>query len=116
MKRMFVSGVWPGSSRLIARVGRHRPVVVLARAVDAGERLLVEQALEAVALRHLLQHLHREHVVVGRRAWCARRSARVSNCEGATSLWRVFTGTPSFHSSFSDSCMNARTRGLIEPK
>ena len=35
---------------------------------------------------------------------------------GATSLWRVFTGTPSFHSSSSTSCMNASTRGWIEPK
>ena len=47
-----------------ARVGAHRPVVVLARAVDAGERLLVQQADEAVAARDVLQDLHRQHLVV----------------------------------------------------
>jgi hypothetical protein len=31
-------------------------------------------------------------------------------------LWRVLIGTPSFQSSSSDSCMNASTRGAIEPK
>ena len=48
-----------------ARVGAHRPVVVLARAVDAGERLLVQQAHEAVAARDVLQDLHRQLLVVG---------------------------------------------------
>ena len=33
-------------------------------AVDAGERLLVQEALESVALRSATQHLHDEHVVV----------------------------------------------------
>ena len=47
-----------------ARVGAHRPVVVLARSVHARERLLVQQADEAVAPRHVLHHLHREHLVV----------------------------------------------------
>ena len=54
-----------GVEQVVAGVGRERPVVVLARAVDARERLLVQQALEAVLLRHLLQHFHAEHVVVG---------------------------------------------------
>ena len=58
-------GVVRGSSRLTPGVGGHRPVVVLARAVDAGERLLVQQRLEAVARRHPLQRLHDEHLVVG---------------------------------------------------
>ena len=35
---------------------------------------------------------------------------------GATSLWRVLTGTPSFASSFSKSMMQARTRSGIAPK
>ena len=39
-----------------------------------------------------------------------------SYCDGATSLWRVLTGTPSFHSSCSASCMNDSTRRGIEPK
>ena len=48
-----------------ARVGAHRPVVVLARAVDAGEGLLVQQADEPVAAGHVLQDLHDELLVVG---------------------------------------------------
>ena len=48
-----------------ARVGAHRPVVVLARAVDAGERLLVQQADEPVAAGDVLHDLHRQLLVVG---------------------------------------------------
>ena len=51
--------------QVVARVGAHRPVVVLARAVDAGERLLVQQADEAVAAGDVLQDLHRQLLVVG---------------------------------------------------
>ena len=51
--------------QVLARVGAHRPVVVLARAVDAGERLLVQQADQAVAARDVLQDLHRQLLVVG---------------------------------------------------
>ena len=58
-------GVSPGSSRFCAGVGAHRPVVVLARPVHARERLLVQQAHEAVAARDVLQHLHRQLLVVG---------------------------------------------------
>ena len=46
-------------------VGPHRPVVVLAGAVDAGERLLVQQADEPVATGDVLHHLHRQLLVVG---------------------------------------------------
>jgi hypothetical protein len=35
---------------------------------------------------------------------------------GATSLCRVFTGTPTLNSSFSASAMQARTRSGMEPK
>ena len=48
----------PGVEQVVARVGAHRPVVVLARAVDAGERLLVQQTGEAVTQRDLLHGLH----------------------------------------------------------
>ena len=48
---VLVPGCRPGSSRLSPVSVRHRPVVVLARAVDAGERLLVQQAAEPVARR-----------------------------------------------------------------
>ncbi len=49
-----------------AGVGHEAPVVVLARTVDAGERLLVEQAAEAVVARHLFHEHHQQHVVVYR--------------------------------------------------
>jgi hypothetical protein len=45
---MLSCGVSPGSSRLPRRA--ERPVQVLARAVDAGEGLLVQQAGQAVLL------------------------------------------------------------------
>ena len=48
-----------------AGVGRDRPVVVLAGAVDAGEGLFVEEADEAVAFGDGAQHLHHEHLVIG---------------------------------------------------
>ena len=51
--------------QVLARVVGHRPVVVLARAVDAGERLLVQQAAQAVPVGDALHRLHDEHVVVG---------------------------------------------------
>ena len=54
-----------GLEQVLARVGGDRPVVVLAGAVDTRERLLVQQADEAVALRHVLHHFHGELVVVG---------------------------------------------------
>ena len=40
----------------------------------------------------------------------------ISYCAGATSLWRVLTGTPSLASSRSVSIMHASTRSGIEPK
>jgi hypothetical protein len=49
-----------------ARVGRQRPVVVLARAVDAREGLLMHQAREAMALGGLLEHAHGDHLMVDR--------------------------------------------------
>ncbi len=61
----FSLGVSVGSSRLLPVVRAHRPVVVLARAVHAGEGLLVEQADQVVAPRHLLHQLHAEELVVG---------------------------------------------------
>lgn len=45
-------------------VGRHRPVVVLARTVDAGERLLVQQGVEPVPRRDPLERLHDDHLVI----------------------------------------------------
>jgi hypothetical protein len=53
-----------GREQVAAAVGEQRPVVVLAGAVDAGERLLVQQADEAVAARGRAQDLHRQLLVV----------------------------------------------------
>ncbi len=57
-------GVSPGAEQVVAELVGQRPVVVLAGSVDAGERLLVQQAGEAVLRRDLLQHLHRHHLVI----------------------------------------------------
>ncbi len=51
--------------QVVPLVVRHRPVQVLARSVDPGERLLVEQHLQAVAAGDALEGLHDQHVVVG---------------------------------------------------
>ena len=40
----------------------------------------------------------------------------ISNCAGATSLWRVFAGIPILHSSLSTSSIKVIMRGCIEPK
>ena len=56
-----------GAARLeqvVAGVGSQGPVVVLARAVDAGKGLLMEQAHQAVLPGHLLHHVHGDLVVV----------------------------------------------------
>ena len=58
-------GSLPGSSRFSPVVGGHRPVVVLARAVDPGERLLVDEEHQAVLRREPPHHAHDDHVVVG---------------------------------------------------
>jgi hypothetical protein len=50
----------------VVRRDGHRPVAVLARAVDAGERLLVQHGLQAVTQRDLSQGRHHELVVVDR--------------------------------------------------
>ena len=58
-------GSWPGSSRFSPSSVRHRPVVVLARAVDARERLLVDEEHQAVLEGQPAHRRHHEHVVVG---------------------------------------------------
>ena len=49
---------------VLAVVRGHRPVVVLARAVDPRERLLVDQEHQAVMLRDAAHQAHDDHVVV----------------------------------------------------
>ena len=48
-----------------AGVVAHAPVQVLARTVDARERLLVQQARQSELRRDPLHHLHRDHLMVG---------------------------------------------------
>ena len=61
----LLCGVSPGASRFVV-LRAERPVQVLARAVDAGERLLVQQAGHAVLLGHALQRDHDQVLVVRR--------------------------------------------------
>ena len=59
-----VFGSLAGGIEQHAIVGREAPVVVLARTVDAGKGLLVEQHAESVFAGHLLHQRHEQHVVV----------------------------------------------------
>ncbi len=109
-------GVRARVEQVLAVVGRHRPVVVLARAVDARERLLVDQEHQAVLLA-------RGGAWSTSRSCCGRmptdvgsNTGAISNWPGATSLWRVLAGMPRRHSSRSRSIMNARIRSRIGPK
>ena len=52
--------------QILAGVGGHRPVVVLTRAVDARERLLMQQAGQAVFVGHAAERLHDQVLVIGR--------------------------------------------------
>ncbi len=52
------------AEQVVAELVGERPVIVLARSIDAGEWLLVQQAGEPVFRRNLLQHLHRHHLMI----------------------------------------------------
>ena len=52
--------------QVFAHVGRHRPVIVLAAAVDPGKRLLVQQADQAVLVGDLPHLLHDQILVIRR--------------------------------------------------
>ena len=112
--RVVVRGVAGEQQVALGRVAE-REVDVLARAVDAGERLLVEQALHAVLLGHPLERDHQQLLVVGGDVGRSNIGA-ISNWPGATSLWRVLAGMPSLNSSRSASSMNASTRSGMAPK
>ncbi len=83
-----------GVQQVVAEVVADAPVQVLAGAVDAGERLLVQQAREAVLRRHPLQHLHRHHLVIGGDVGALEDRRDLGTGSGATSLCRVLIGTP----------------------
>ena len=55
--------VCPRVEEVRAAVG-DRPVVVLAAAVDARKGLLMQEADQSVAVRHLAEHFHNQHIVV----------------------------------------------------
>ena len=61
-----VLGVLSGAEEVLAGICAERPVVMLARAVNAREGLLVEQADEAVLFGGFLHNLHCQLVVVVR--------------------------------------------------
>ena len=54
-----------GSQQVLACVGGHRPVVVLAGAVDACKRLLVQQTYQTMLQSDLLNDIHQQLVVIG---------------------------------------------------
>ena len=62
---MLSCGLAPGLEQVVPLVVAHRPVEVLARAVDAGKRLLVQQAREPELRRRPLQRFHHHHLVIG---------------------------------------------------
>ena len=61
----FSCGRLAGLKQVLAVIGGHRPVVVLAGAVDAGKGLFVQQADQTVAQGDLSHRLHHQLVVVG---------------------------------------------------
>ncbi len=108
------NGVISWVEEVDAIVSGEGPIVVFARAVDPAKRFLVEETLESVAVRHFAKNGHEEHVVVARGVGLLTSRRRfvfatssntgaISYWPGATSLWRVFMGTPSSHIAFSTS-------------
>ena len=63
-KERVVFGIGSGVEQIQPRVGRKRPVVMLARTVHSLKRLFVQKADEVVLFRHLFHQLHRKLVVV----------------------------------------------------
>ena len=59
-----LAGGGAGLEEVLPRVGGEGPVVVLAGAVYPGEGLFMEEAHQAVAVRHLFHHLHHQLVLV----------------------------------------------------
>ena len=69
-KLCVLIGGLAGGEEVYSRIRGQRPVVVLARAVDSGERLLVEQADKPMLRGNLLHYLHGQLVVVGGDVCC----------------------------------------------
>ena len=93
-----------GVQQVVAVGIAQRPVVVLARSVDARERLFMQQANVAMPPGRAAHHFHRQHVVVRGDVHVLVYGA-ISNWPGATSLWRVCAGMPSAKRRCSTSCI-----------
>ncbi len=59
-----MAGGGAGLEKVLPRVGGEGPVVVLAGAIHPGEGLFMEEAHQAVAVRHLFHDLHHQLVLV----------------------------------------------------
>ena len=113
---MRCRGVVARIEKVVAGVGGHREVVVLAAAVDSSKWFFVKQADEAILLGGLLHEVHDQHVVV-------RGKVRVLEEWSNFILTRCDFVVPGLHrnaelehSSASVSDMQARTRSGIVPK
>ena len=60
-----VTGRFSGIQKIFASVGGNRPVVVLAGAVNAGERFFVQQTHQTVLCSHVFHDLHGQLIVIG---------------------------------------------------
>ena len=63
-KAQIVLGSLACSMEQHTSIGTETPVVVLARAVDTGKWLFMQQYSEAVLVSHTLHQAHQQHVVV----------------------------------------------------
>ena len=78
----FCSRVFAGIEQVAHAGSTHRPVDVLARAVDAGEGLFVQQAGHAVLLGHAGQGLHDRSADDRWRRWRFRRAGPIRTGPG----------------------------------
>ncbi|MPN40121.1 hypothetical protein SDC9_187657 [bioreactor metagenome] len=60
----IVIGRFSGLQQVMAGVGPEGPIVMLAGAVDAGERLLSQEAGESLPLCHPLHHIHNNLILI----------------------------------------------------
>ena len=65
-EQRVLAGGLAGGEEIFARIGRKRPVDVLARAVHAGEGLFVQQTDKVMALGDLFPRFHDELILVAR--------------------------------------------------
>jgi hypothetical protein len=111
----FFSGVAPGSRRL-------RPWESMSDQLQCLPLpLMPANGFSCRSSARLCRRAMRPMVSITSWLWseatlASSKMGAVSYWLGATSLWRVLTGTPSLYSSVSVSCMQARMRSLMLPK